>query len=615
MNKKLSCLMALILALALPSGAAVLTEKALAEEIPAAEAAEENTITFTTYTLEGRLYISGFSCKTVPETLTIPSKINGVSVYGVEYGKKSDIGDMSFGAFDLKGVKNLVIEDGIRYLTFFSGTQNLESVTLPASVEAVVSSCFYGAKKLKSINLENVKRIGSFAFCGCKSLTEVNLSGAEKIGIKPFDEIEDLTIAGHTGTEAEKYALENNMKFRVLQDGAAGKTTDSAAEQKVTFTTGFIDDKFCITGFSCSEIPETLVIPSEINGAKILAIENSRTDENGEFRYAPVDLRGVRHLVIEDGIERIYELSGTENLETVTLPSSVDFIGMMAFSRAEKLKSINLENVKRICSYAFFGCKSLTEVNLNGTEKLGELVFGGTENLTIAGHMSTAGEKYALENRMKFRLLRDNAPPRPITVDGIEYDASESDSLGLFKLGLMKGVSVGEDGKVDFDLFRTPSRVEAVTMLVRLLGKDAAAAEMGKTHPFTDVPAWADGYVSYAYENGLTKGVSDTLFDSDSVIATDMYLTFMLRALGYSDTGENPDFSWDKPWAIAIRNEITERGGYYNVLLRSEMTDISYRTLLSEVKGTGKKLYERMIDGGIFTAEQWEEAKKLCETA
>ena len=281
--------MALILALALPSGAAVLTEKALAEEIPAAEAAEENAITFTTYTLEGRLYISGFSCKTVPETLTIPSKINGVSVYGVEYGEKSDIGDMSFGAFDLKGVKNLVIEDGIRYLTFFSGTQNLESVTLPASVEAVVSSCFYGAKKLKSINLENVKRIGSFAFCGCKSLTEVNL---------------------------------------------------------------------------------------------------------------------------------------------------------------------------------------------NGTEKLGELVFGGTENLTIAGHMSTAGEKYALENRMKFRLLRDNATPRPITVDGIEYDASESDSLGLFKLGLMKGVSVGEDGKVDFDLFRTPSRVEAVTMLVRLLGKDAAAAEM-----------------------------------------------------------------------------------------------------------------------------------------
>ena len=45
------------------------------------------------------------------------------------------------------------------------------------------------------------------------------------------------------------------------------------------------------------------------------------------------------------------------------------------------------------------------------------------------------------------------------------------------------------------------------------------------------------------------------------------------------------------------------------------MTDISYRTLLSEVKGTGKKLYERMIDEGIFTAEQWEEAKKLCETA
>lgn len=188
--------------------------------------------------------------------------------------------------------------------------------------------------------------------------------------------------------------------------------------------------------------------------------------------FGAFDLKGVKNLVIEDGIRYLTFFSGTQNLESVTLPASVEAVVSSCFYGAKKLKSINLENVKRICSYAFFGCKSLTEVNLNGTEKLGELVFGGTENLTITGHMSTAGEKYALENRMKFRLLRDDATPHPITVDGIEYDASESDSLGLFKLGLMNGVSVGEDGKVDFDLFRTPSRVEAVTMLVRLLGKD-----------------------------------------------------------------------------------------------------------------------------------------------
>ena len=33
-------------------------------------------------------------------------------------------------------------------------------------------------------------------------------------------------------------------------------------------------------------------------------------------------------------------------------------------------------------------------------------------------------------------------------------------------------------------------------MLIRALGEEPQAKAAGKTHPFTDVPAWADGYVS-----------------------------------------------------------------------------------------------------------------------
>ena len=68
----------------------------------------------------------------------------------------------------------------------------------------------------------------------------------------------------------------------------------------------------------------------------------------------------------------------------------------------------------------------------------------------------------------------------------------------LKELDLFLGVGVLEDGSTDFDLDRAPSRVEAVTMLVRSLGKGVQAELQPKTHPFTDVPAWADGYVSYA---------------------------------------------------------------------------------------------------------------------
>jgi len=79
----------------------------------------------------------------------------------------------------------------------------------------------------------------------------------------------------------------------------------------------------------------------------------------------------------------------------------------------------------------------------------------------------------------------------------------------LKRLELFKGTDNG------FELERAPSRVEVVVMLIRLLGKESEALSSSPPsdspgHPFTDVPAWADAYVSFAYKNGLTKGISPT---------------------------------------------------------------------------------------------------------
>ena len=88
-------------------------------------------------------------------------------------------------------------------------------------------------------------------------------------------------------------------------------------------------------------------------------------------------------------------------------------------------------------------------------------------------------------------------------------------------------------------------------MLIRLLGKDAEANGGSWKHPFTDVPGWANEEVGYAYEKGLTKGSSATEFGTGTASAQ-MYLTFVLRALGYSDAAGG-QFTWDKPeiWRAA----------------------------------------------------------------
>lgn len=82
--------------------------------------------------------------------ITIPDKINGIEV----------------GSINERCFKN----------------SNIESVTLPSSVTAIEQQAFYGCDNLKSINLSNVKFIGTEAFTNCPSLTDnINLSSVEMI--------------------------------------------------------------------------------------------------------------------------------------------------------------------------------------------------------------------------------------------------------------------------------------------------------------------------------------------------------------------------------------------------------------------------------------------------
>jgi len=117
----------------------------------------------------------------------------------------------------------------------------------------------------------------------------------------------------------------------------------------------------------------------------------------------------------------------------------------------------------------------------------------------------------------------------------------------LVELDILRGT--GESLELD----RTPTRAEAVTMIVRLDGGEEAASKGGFEHPFTDVPEWADGYVGYAYENGITKGISDTLFDSDSPVTGQQYVTMVLRTLGYTDgdTYYGHSFTYETPFELA----------------------------------------------------------------
>lgn len=172
----------------------------------------------------------------------------------------------------------------------------------------------------------------------------------------------------------------------------------------------------------------------------------------------------------------------------------------------------------------------------------------------------------------------------------------------LNRLGLFRGAGTNADGSVNYDLDRQPNRAEAITMLIRALG---AGDQEGTTkqHPYQDVPTWANGAVSYARKYDLTRGISATEFGAKSPVTTAMYLTFMLRALGYQD---GTDFVWNSPWETAVQAGILPAQADWATLTRGELVEITAAALFAQHKTTGQPLWERLVSSGAFTAEQFQ---------
>jgi len=159
----------------------------------------------------------------------------------------------------------------------------------------------------------------------------------------------------------------------------------------------------------------------------------------------------------------------------------------------------------------------------------------------------------------------------------------------LRELGLFLGTSSG------FGLDRVGTRAEAAVMTVRLLGKEAEARSGSFSHPFTDVPAWAEPHVGFLYYHRITTGISSTQFGSNRPATSAQFATFVLRALGYEDSAG--DFTWDKSLDKMVSLGIITRAqatSFAESGLRGYFVAISHQSLFAELKGTNTSLLEKL---------------------
>ena len=178
-----------------------------------------------------------------------------------------------------------------------------------------------------------------------------------------------------------------------------------------------------------------------------------------------------------------------------------------------------------------------------------------------------------------------------------KVETNEADALN--SLGLFLGMTTGYG--LDYNLTRDQSAM----LLVRMLGA-LDEAETGKyTHPFNDVAQWASNVVAYAFAKGLVKGYGATRYGGSDTVTDFQYLTIVLRALGYTDNGENDDFFYRTSRKLGKQLGLVDSEADDENFTRGEAVDIFWRALNTKLKGQEKTLAQQLIEQKVFTEEEF----------
>lgn len=298
--------------------------------------------------------------------VTIPSKIDGYTVTGVEN-------------MDTSNIKKIVMPDTVTYIgeSAFADSSDgvpLEEVVLSKNLKTIGESAFRNCYELKSIDIpESVTEIEYGAFSGCYSLENFNVSKNTDFGENVFGENIWSSIK----------ALSDDYNTWLYDDNASD----------------FFVWNGCLFAYRGSS--KTPVIPSGVCGIADKVFESS-------------DITGV---TIPEGVRYINNGAFKEctSLKSVKFPNSLTRIGSVAFSGCTSLSSVTFgSGLKSIEYNGFSDCESLKKVVLpEGLEKLDGAFYEcyNLENITFPSTLIEMDMYYsAVYDTKWYANIADGAP-------------------------------------------------------------------------------------------------------------------------------------------------------------------------------------------------------------
>lgn len=273
-----------------------------------------------------------------------------------------------------------IIEDSA-----FKDSVNLKSISLPESLTSIKKEVFIGCTGLTDIVIPNsVKTIGTNAFYGCSAIETLHIGSSliSLSGLTSLDNLSFITVDS------------NNNRFSCDENGVLfnkNKTVLLMYPEKNPKTAYNVPATVSVIGaaaFSGCDNLENIILPGNLNprAAKFLICRNAF---NGCNNLSEINIPTNTYIIGGSAFSN-------SNIQSISIPGSVQKIGSYAFSGCSSLSNIILsEGIQGIGSGAFKNCDSLVAVTIPDTvTQIDTFVFSysGIKNVVIGTGVSTIGK-------------------------------------------------------------------------------------------------------------------------------------------------------------------------------------------------------------------------------
>lgn len=341
----------------------------------------------------------------------------------------------------------------------FGNMSALTTLTMENSVESLGEMAFYfsswsSSSKLESVTLsEKLKSLPKYCFRGCNSLEELTIpksvelidsdsipSSVENVTIKSTGETSESLVVKSANTSANYRVATESVKAKLVECGVP--------EANITVDDTLLEDGVKEPSFTKNGISYTVTAdPTETEPGvvSIESVDKTVVDKAGDYTIAgTVRNNGYNYVVKEI---KASAFNGCDNIESITVPNTVEKLGVNAIAGNLNLKSITFETGSKLTTIengALSDNGKLEAITIPASVKnIGDYILGWNYSLATVEFE----EGTTLDNIGKGMFFRDEALssitlPSTVTVINdeafynckalIEIDLSNIDEIGAY---------------------------------------------------------------------------------------------------------------------------------------------------------------------------------------